>query len=220
MSGSPSSNAPATPNLSQLFEQAARALQAGLHTWMPGQITGYDKDTQRATVQPMLARGTTGEDGGRVVEQLPAVTSVPVMFIGNGDNCITWPINIGDMVKLDFCEASLDTFLSTGGGLVDPGDDRRHSISDAVAAQGLRATALPPNSTDDEAMVMRYAKLKMGDSTANDPPVRVSDLNSIIQQIATAITGATVAIGAGGLSDLGTAIAALEATGSPDVSMK
>lgn len=217
MSGGPSTSDSASPNLGEIMNQAAKAHRAGLHTWMPGQVIAYDKNRQRADVQPLIQRGYTDEDGSRVPEALPVVTDVPMMFIGNDASGITWPIKVGDVVKLDFCEASLDLWLANGGGNVDPNDDRRHSISDAVAAQGLRATALPANSTDDIAMVMRFVKLKIGGSTANDPVLRVSDLATILSVFNDHVHGTPG--GTGGPSTSPTTTMSSPA-GSPDVFLK
>lgn len=177
-------NDPNTWTLAQLMKRMHDARQMGLHTWLPGRIVAINKNTRRVQVQPLLMRGYGGPDGARDTEMLPVVQEVPLMFQsgGGGAFSITFPVAVGDTVKLESCEASLDRFLAAGGATapIDPNDDRRHSLSDAVATLGLSAVPLPAGAYDDEAMVLRALKIKLGDSTANDPVLRVSDLAAII----------------------------------------
>jgi hypothetical protein len=70
-------------------------------------------------------------------ESLPVITDVPVVFPGAGDYSVTFPIAKGDTVLLIFAEGSLDQWL-TKGGEVDPQDDRRFSLTDAIAIPSLR----------------------------------------------------------------------------------
>jgi hypothetical protein len=110
-----------------------------VHTSIPGRVETYDRTTQRASVQPLLQRSYRGEEGERIVETLPVIHDVPVVFPGSGDDYSdTWPISRGDIVWLQFAEASIDKWLHVGGGIVDPRDDRRFNMNDAVAFPGLR----------------------------------------------------------------------------------
>jgi hypothetical protein len=60
-----------------------------------------------------------------------------VQFPGSGGYRITFPVAVGDTGLIVFSEASLDKWL-VSGGTVDPADDRRHDLTDAVFLPGLR----------------------------------------------------------------------------------
>ena len=113
-----------------------------LHVAIPGRVESYDSTKQRATVQPAIKRAHIDEAGNRVVEALPPIPDVPVVFPGGGGYRLTFPIQRGDGVLLVFSEASMDKWLAKGG-VVDPVDDRRHDLTDAIAVPGLRSFATP-----------------------------------------------------------------------------
>src|SRR5690606_33082216 len=64
---------------------------------------------------------------------------------GSGGFRVTFPVDAGDEVLLIFSESALDAWL-TYGGEVDPVDDRRFSLSDAIAIPGLRNFSNPLSS--------------------------------------------------------------------------
>lgn len=128
----------ATPTFAEVIRDALDARMSDVHVALPGRITSYDSTTQKASVKPLIKRGYMDEEGERAAESLPVVTDVPVMFPGAGSYRITFPISSGDTGLLVFCSASLDRWLVRGGE-VDPEDDRRNTLSDAVFYPGLRS---------------------------------------------------------------------------------
>ena len=58
-----------------------------------------------------------------------------MQFPGAGGYRITFPVAEGDTGLLLFAESSLDKWL-VSGGTVDPEDDRRHDLTDAVFLPG------------------------------------------------------------------------------------
>jgi hypothetical protein len=71
--------------------------------------------------------------------QLPVLQDVPVLVPSGGGYSLTFPIMPGDEVLLVFSDTSLDVWLEAGGVNNDPINQRRHSLSDAVAIFGLRS---------------------------------------------------------------------------------
>lgn len=67
-----------------------------------------------------------------VVINLPLLIDVPLRFFKTSDFSITLPVKINDYVAVFFCQRSIDTWLNSGG-IQDPQDIRRHSISDGFA---------------------------------------------------------------------------------------
>lgn len=140
-------------DLETLVDTAISARLDGVFTAMPGIITSYDASKQSATVQPAVWAAYENEQGDRVPERLPVVQAVPVVFPGAGGFRITFPVAKGDTCLLVFTNCSMDRWLATGGEQ-DPGDDRRHSIGDAVCIVGLRNFANPLSSAPTTTMSM------------------------------------------------------------------
>jgi hypothetical protein len=133
-----------TRNLSlpEFFERALRAGLDDLRVGLPARVERYDAALQRADVQPLLKTAFIDEEGKRQVERVPVIPAVPVIFPQGGGYRLTFPLAEGDTVWLTFSSASLDLWLQQGGE-VDPGDDRRGHLADAVAYAGIRDFAHP-----------------------------------------------------------------------------
>ena len=188
-----------TPTLAGLLTTALDTRMRGVRVALPGRIESYDPVTQTCSVQPLVKDGVVDETGVRTPERLPVVSSVPVCFLGSGAFSITWPIKVGDTVLLVFSSSSIDRWLALGGE-VDPIDDRRQHITDAIAIPGLRdlGHAIPATGTDGTAMVMQATSIKLGDNTASSPVALKSDL----LQLKAAIVSAVISLGAGGASTI------------------
>lgn len=158
----------ATPTLADVLLGAIDNNRANLRVALPGRVETYDATTQSCSVQLLVYDGVNDETGTRKPEKLPVITSVPVCFPGSGGSSITWPLKAGDTVLVVFASSSIDRWLALGGE-VDPIDDRRHHISDAIAIPGLRdfAHALPSTATDPAAMVINSGAIKLGGSAAS-----------------------------------------------------
>jgi hypothetical protein len=119
---------PISPSFPDAIETAiTQGAAEGVYVSMPGRVERYDRAKQRAQVQPLIKRARIDESDERQVERLPVVPNVPIAFPG------VFHVEPGDIVWLVFSDFSTDRWLAGGGGEVDPGDDRRHSISNAVA---------------------------------------------------------------------------------------
>lgn len=123
--------------LQDLLARFRESMVADLHTALPGKIVKYDESTQKADVQPLIKERYTDESGTAQARELPVIPAVPVQFTGSGGYRITFPVVAGDTGLIVFSEASLDKWL-VSGGTVDPADDRRHDLTDAVFLPGLR----------------------------------------------------------------------------------
>jgi hypothetical protein len=131
-----------SPTIAQAIAQAVRAQLADVRIGLPARVERYDAALQLVDVQPLVKEAREDEEGSRVAEQLPVIANVPVIFPGAGSYRLTFPIAQNDTVLVVFSAASLDIWLSQGG-LVDPLDDSRFSLSDAVAIPGLRDFSHP-----------------------------------------------------------------------------
>lgn len=144
-----------------------------IHVSMPGRIETYDREKQKANVQPLVRRMIRDESGELKSERYPVLTDVPVEFFGGGDYSLTFPVARGMTCRLDFCSAALDKFLAVGGE-VDPKDGRRFSLSDAVCVLGLRDFAHAIKDLPADAWVLACptsAQIRLGAHDASEKSI-------------------------------------------------
>jgi hypothetical protein len=182
---------PVTPELEFGFAGAIDARLRELRTWQPGVMLEYDPTTQRGVAQPIVREIDQDENDNRVTS-LPPPVQVLVSMPGSGKNRVTFPVAAGDFVILLFCEVSLDKWKEVGGTDVDPGDPRRHSLSDAIAIPGLFNFSAVPTEAPTDASVWWGDLIKLGDSGASDAVLKgdafLTALDTLIDAIATAVS--------------------------------
>lgn len=145
------------PTLAEAVEGRIERRLRAVRVALPGIVQSYDRERQRASVQPAIDDMIELESGALVPESLPIVNEVPVMFPGTGAFSLTWDLEPGDEVLLVCSSSSLEKWLSKGGK-VNPEIDQRHSLDDAVAITGLRHGKLPGGAIGD-GMVMSAPKV-------------------------------------------------------------
>lgn len=198
-----------TPTIAQSLATVFDSRLAALHVAMPARVESYDASQQRATVQPLTRRAFIAEDDSRTPEKLPPIEGVPIIFPGAGAYKITFPIAKGDIVMLLFAEGSIDKWLTTGAVDVDPDDDRRNALSDAVAIPGLLPFKNPSDQVDDDAMVISAPELKLGSKDATE----LVSFKSALDKLLTAMDTWTVVATDGGAALKASLVSAYGASG-------
>lgn len=140
----------------ETYRRILDARLTDLHTALPGRVRSYDAATQTADIEPMIKRGvpTGGEEDDVVLEALPVLPSVPVLFPSGGQCFVTFPLAVGDPVLLVFSERDTSHYRATGA-VADPGVPTMHGLSGAVAipcAFGPRSAAMSGVSSTDMVM--------------------------------------------------------------------
>lgn len=182
------------PNLYRLLKRALDRGVAGVRISMPGVVVSYDKTKQRASIQPAITDGFIDEDGTRKPLADPILNDVPIAFPGSGGYGETWPIAKGDTVLIVWCSRSIARWKPRGSGdgrAIDPGDDRRHAIADAIAYPGVRDFGHALASVDDDAWCIRVPSgkfVKVGGPAAASSAVKGEQLVSAINTLAAAIS--------------------------------
>lgn len=125
-----------------------------------GRVTAYDSAKQKVSVQPVVQRSHLDESGKRVSKPSQEVHDAIVVFPGAATGRITVPVARGDYGLIIYSSVSLDRW-KLRGGLVDPGDDRRHDPSDAVFVPGAHDFAHVPTPAPTDAVVV-HAGLGVG----------------------------------------------------------
>ncbi len=125
-----------SPTLAEILNALRDGIMRDARVSLPGRVESFDAESNTADVQPMVKETVENDDGTTSQVSLPILTGVPIMFPSGGGLRITFPIAKGDTVLLVFADRSIDAFLAQGAES-SPADQRRHSLSDAVAIPSL-----------------------------------------------------------------------------------
>lgn len=191
-----SDDTPSSPELSTLLSVFGEALLDSLRVMLPGRITAYNPTTQMASVQPLIMHAHVDETERRVAKPLPEIHTVPVVFNGTSRGRITWPVAVGDTCEIRFSSSSIARWVLKGGGPLDPGDDRRHDLNDAVCSVGLHDAAHVPTTAPVDAIVLHTdggTKALIGGPTGTQPTIMATTwqaaMDTFVASIVTALSG-------------------------------
>jgi len=129
-----------TKDTVQLLDEWFDAKMFNIHTVLPGEIATYDASKRKAEVKPLIKLKMFNDDN----LEIKNISNVPVMFQGNSDFSITYPLKKGDGVLLLFSECGLGKFLASGN-LSDSDSINRFSLTDCIAIPSLWAFAKVPS---------------------------------------------------------------------------
>ncbi len=221
-----------SPSWPEVIRSAVNSMLGDVHTGLPGRVEKWDPVTQKADIKPLIKRVFYTFERDRIVEELPVIPNVPVLFHRTGKFMITFPIKKGDHVQLTFMERSIDQFMAKQGDDTDPLDVRRFDLSDAVARLGFYPDSKALKNVDPDDMVLGVdggvvihikedGTIHLGSKMAADALALASkvDANQTTLQVAhdahVHLTTATVSGGPPGvLSPTSAPVGALPATGS------
>ena len=134
-------------DLFDAIESHVDRLQDKIFTSLPATVTSYKASEQSVdvSIDVRLSNILTGEESPAV-----SLAGVPVVFPSGGGGILSFPIKSGDKVLLCFTKYSIDKWKGGKDGIA--GENRQHSINDAIAICGLHntATTLSPNPDDVE----------------------------------------------------------------------
>lgn len=117
----------AIASLSEAIKLAVDSALKEVHTCLPAVVIKVDHVNQLIDAQITLKRKLSDK-----LVNLPVLVDVPLRYWRSNIFSITFPISIGDHVKIMFAERSIDNWLANGG-TQDPQDFRKFSLSDAFA---------------------------------------------------------------------------------------
>lgn len=184
-----------TQRLEEVVSDATDEALYMLRVALPAMIVDYDDSTQFASVQALIMHAYQDEQGDRVVEPIPVIHDVPVHFPGGfgGNARITFPVQKGDTCLALFCSSAIDRWLQrAGAAIVDPVDDRRHDINDAIAYVGLHNYKTVPTPAPLDALVVHAYNgllIRLGSPAADGDVVVQSALDDFMSALTTAIAG-------------------------------
>ena len=177
-------------SLMDTIEAMTDAKAAAMNTALPGEVVSYDSSTGKAEVRPLVrlkyADGT--------ILTPPIITNVPILMPRTAGASLTLPIAAGDPVLIVFAQWSIDNWASEGG-LVDSGDARHHSMSDAFAIPG--AFSFKDGPTGETGTVLKGGNAKVrikDDKVAIGKPGVAELLVEITDALDDAVAGFAAAV--------------------------
>lgn len=115
-----------------------------LRTAQPAVVISFNETQNTVHVQPSIM----GKLANRDAKPLPELLDVPVSFYGAGGYVITHKPQAGDVCLLVASDRSLSRWKQAGG-VIDPGERRRHNLTDSVAFFGLNHFAAAYQNIQD-----------------------------------------------------------------------
>lgn len=169
-------------------------LQSQIYTSLPAIVTDVSdyESNQIITVRPVI--DFLHSDGA--VNECTEIFNVPVMMPSAGGGILSFPVQVGDTVKLTFSMRNLETWLEGDGSSVVENTMRLHDLSDAIAEVGLypKSKTLSPSPKDvvlkfkdnsitlfDDGNVEVVTKSKI--EIKNDQEELISLLSELIQEM-------------------------------------
>lgn len=108
-----------------VIRQAFKKMLQGIDGQLPAQVISYDRQSNRATVQPLVTRLTTdGKPHDR-----GTFATMPVLALGGGGFYINFPLKPGDRGWIEASDRDISLFMQ-GDTMAQPNTLRMHSFSD------------------------------------------------------------------------------------------
>lgn len=116
---------------------------------LPARVVSYDRETNRATIAPMVAMLTTA--GAQVARA--QVAEVPVFRYGGGGMVLSFNLKPGDLGWMKACDRDISMFLQSWSG-GPPNTVRMHTFEDAMFfPDAMRDVVV--DGEDEEAVVLQ-----------------------------------------------------------------
>lgn len=138
-------------SLAGAFREIMGKFLAGVDDMLPAVVLEYDRETNRATVRPLVQILKTDN----TLETRAEIASVPVLNIGGGNAVLSFNILPGDLGWIKANDRDISLFLQNETGAdVAPATLRKHEFSDSVfIPDQFRKWTL--DEADSEAVVLQ-----------------------------------------------------------------
>ncbi|HGO5420129.1 Gp138 family membrane-puncturing spike protein [Klebsiella oxytoca] len=186
--------------LAGVIEYVFKKMLQGIDGQLPAEIISYDRQSNRATVRPLITRLTT--TGERV--ERATVASVPVLALGGGDFGITFPLKAGDRGWIEASDRDISLFLQTDD-TARPNTLRLHNFADGRFIPDLMADYDLP-AGHDGALVIQHksgeSALLLGEKSLE---LKIGDtsITATENEIKLAAGGSSLVLGASGMTHNG-----------------
>lgn len=153
-------------HMAEFFQNLAKGATGAVHTVIPGRVVKYYNSPPTVDVQIATQFAFYEYESEQHVQYtVDVLKKVPLAQLGSTSKGIAlqWALDAGDCVLLLVAERSVDEFVGSSGGVVQPKDLRRFSLSDAIAIplHFSFGDALE-DLEDEDAVVLRGADIRLG----------------------------------------------------------
>ncbi|XYQ53296.1 Gp138 family membrane-puncturing spike protein [Pectobacterium carotovorum] len=192
-------------SLAGVIEFAFKKMLQGIDGQLPAVVIGYDRQSNRATVRPLISRLTTQ---GQQIERA-TIASVPVLALGGGEFGITFPLKAGDRGWIESSDRDISLFMQSNE-TARPNTLRMHEFADGRFIPDLFSDFTLP-AEHDGAMLIQH---KSGETRIVVKPdeiaLRVGNASVVIteESINLSAGGQLLSVGAGGAQHNGVNIGA------------
>lgn len=141
---------PADPSMADLLTLWKKKILLETNCHAVATIQSFDPEKQTATATINYKKTFSQRNAATgvyesVQKDYPILVDVPVMFLGGGLSCLTFPVVKGDECLVCFNDRDIDNWLISGQ--IGPvASARLHSFADGIILVGLRST---PNAIAD-----------------------------------------------------------------------
>lgn len=184
---------PETIPLDEIIRQAIWGQMLNFRVCIPAQVTTV-LGNQKVHVQPLLQ---TRYRADQAVVNLPVIQNVPVnMPIGQNYE-IKLPVAIGDTGYVIISDRSLDLWMHSSGGIIDPQDSRQHFLQDAIFVPGLLPFSQQTTDLTSD-LIVRNGSAQMRWLTSGLFKIanNSTTLNTLLQQLISNIEDLVTAVNA------------------------
>jgi len=121
----PNKNPASDGSFAGLLAFAMRKQAQDIQGQLPAMVLSYDRNANVATVQPLISvRSTNGQTWQRA-----PIAKVPVLALGGGGYCVTFPLAKGDFGWIEASDRDISLFMQSKANSA-PNTDRLHSFED------------------------------------------------------------------------------------------
>lgn len=142
----------------------SKFVQNKLDDMLPARVIAYDRQTNMASVQPLIQIVSTLNQ----ITTRAQIASVPVLQLGGGGFVLNFPIKTGDMGWLKSNDRDISLFKQLWAMAV-PNTGRKHSFEDAIFIPSV-LTGFTIESQDSSNVVLQSlnasVRLSLGDGNA------------------------------------------------------
>lgn len=152
---------PSEPEISDLMLYWAKKIGLDFQCHHLGTIQAFDPLTQTADVtinyrKTFLKFSGTAEYS-YTTDDYPQLVGIPIVILGGGGGCLTFPIEQGNECLVLFNDRDIDNWYAGGAGSPNA-TPRTHSFPDAIALVGVNSMSNVVTLWDDDAVALRYGQ--------------------------------------------------------------
>lgn len=191
--------------LQDLAEATVTATLDRVHTFLPAKVVAFDEDTYSVDVDILVEKEYVADDeddGETEFVPYARVYSVPVSRFKAGNYSITFPIEVGDLGRVQVPTVSLEEWY-TNGGRAQPQDPTEFPVDSSMFIPDLQPDAGRNEQYRNDGAVMAGPLYAFGDKNAPYYLVRadlmVAVFNGLVSELETLRSALVTHYHAGGV---------------------